>query len=170
MDQKTAMYTETYVDYTNSLAKYMYLLKGIEHHFLFDYQVQQVVEWDVFHPGGECGTICSTVQCLFSSTIWAFTFWAMGLVLTRSILLFTNPTLLLGQGSETHIWNPDGPLFTQPNLSQSLMWRTIIMYVHGETLFHHLNIFSYLLLITLFNKLCITIPCSFITISFSFLT
>ncbi|KAG8191168.1 hypothetical protein JTE90_011853 [Oedothorax gibbosus] len=51
VDTKTASYQEMYVDYANNLAKFMYLLRGIEHHILFDFQVQQAVEWDAFHPG-----------------------------------------------------------------------------------------------------------------------
>ncbi|CAL1264233.1 unnamed protein product [Larinioides sclopetarius] len=38
-------------DYSNNRAKYMLLQNGIEHHFLFDYKVKQVVEYDILHPG-----------------------------------------------------------------------------------------------------------------------
>ncbi|KFM80577.1 hypothetical protein X975_05627, partial [Stegodyphus mimosarum] len=52
-NKKFTQYEELSFDYRNFRAKYMYLLKGIEHHFLFDYAVAQVVQYDVLHPGME---------------------------------------------------------------------------------------------------------------------
>ncbi|GFT52349.1 uncharacterized protein NPIL_297851 [Nephila pilipes] len=49
--KKTAYYLEMHFDFSNSRAKYMYLLNGIERHLLFDYDARQVVEYDIFHPG-----------------------------------------------------------------------------------------------------------------------
>ncbi|GFY65625.1 uncharacterized protein TNIN_97641 [Trichonephila inaurata madagascariensis] len=49
--QKYATYQEMHFDFSNSRAKYMYLLNGIERHLLFDYEARQVIEYDVFHPG-----------------------------------------------------------------------------------------------------------------------
>ncbi|KAF8777528.1 hypothetical protein HNY73_014379 [Argiope bruennichi] len=50
-NQKTVRYEEMNFDYSNNLAKYMLVENGIEHHFLFDNKVKQVVEYDILHPG-----------------------------------------------------------------------------------------------------------------------
>ncbi|XP_035222791.1 uncharacterized protein LOC118195570 [Stegodyphus dumicola] len=52
-NKKYVQYEELYFDDSNYRAKYMYMQKGIEHHFLFDYAVAQVVQYDVLHPGME---------------------------------------------------------------------------------------------------------------------
>ncbi|GBM93284.1 hypothetical protein AVEN_269160-1, partial [Araneus ventricosus] len=52
-NQKAVRYQEAHFDYTHNQAKYMLLENGIEHHMLFDYKVQQVVEYDILHPGSK---------------------------------------------------------------------------------------------------------------------
>lgn len=50
-NQKTVRYEEMHFDYSNNRAKYMLLENGIEHHYLFDNRVKQVLEYDILHPG-----------------------------------------------------------------------------------------------------------------------
>ena len=50
---KNVVYEEMFFDYTNSRAKYKYLLDTIEYNYLFDYDSQQIVQWVKVHPGSK---------------------------------------------------------------------------------------------------------------------